>query len=110
MSAVVRDVELAWDGKAYTVKPTMLILNKIEQRVSLAGLVRGLSTDAPPLSHLAFVVGEFLRAAGARVEDDEIYRELMTGDVQSLLAMRDSILAAIFPEPKKKENQQLTSN
>lgn len=109
MSAVFRDVELSWDGRAYTVKPTMLILNKIEQRVSLAGLVRGLSTDAPPLSHLAFVVGEFLRAAGARVEDDEIYRELMTGDVQSLLAMRDSILAAIFPEPKKKENQP-TSN
>jgi hypothetical protein len=110
MSAVFRDVELSWDGKAYSVKPTMMILNKIEQRVSLAGLVRGLSTDAPPLSHLAFVVGEFLRAAGARVEDDEIYRELMTGDVQSLLAMRDSILMAIFPEPKKKENQQLTSN
>jgi hypothetical protein len=109
MAAVFRDVELAWDGRAYTVKPTMLILNKIEQRVSLAGLVRGLSTDAPPLSHLAFVVGEFLRAAGARVEDDEIYRELMTGDVQSLLAMRDSILAAIFPEPKKKENQPASS-
>jgi hypothetical protein len=109
MSAVFRDVELAWDGKAYTVKPTMLILNKIEQRVSLAGLVRVLSSDSPPLSHLAFVVGEFLRAAGARVEDDEIYRELMTGDVQSLLAMRDSILAAIFPEPKKKENQPALS-
>jgi len=109
MSAVFRDVELAWDGKAYTVKPTMLILNKIEQRVSLAGLVRGLSSDSPPLSNLAFVVGEFLRAAGARVEDDEIYRELMTGDVQSLLAMRDSILAAIFPEPKKKENQPAVS-
>ena len=110
MSAIFKDVELSWDGKAYTVKPTMMILNKIEQRVSLAGLVRGLSSDAPPLSHLAFVVGEFLRAAGARVEDDEIYRELMTGDVQSLLAMRDSILVAIFPEPKKKENQQPSSN
>jgi len=109
MSAVFRDVELSWDGKAYSVKPTMMILNKIEQRVSLAGLVRGLSTDAPPLSHLAFVVGEFLRAAGARVEDDEIYRELMTGDVQALLAMRDSILMAIFPEPKKKESQSQLS-
>jgi len=109
MSAVFRDVELSWEGKAYSVKPTMMILNKIEQRVSLAGLVRGLSTDAPPLSHLAFVVGEFLRAAGARVDDDEIYRELMTGDVQALLAMRDSILMAIFPEPKKKESQSQLS-
>jgi hypothetical protein len=102
MSAIFNDVELAWEGKAYTVKPTMLLLNKIEQRVSIAGLIRGLSSDSPPLSHLAFVTGEFLRAAGCRVDDDEIYRELMTGDVQSLMAMRDAILSGIFPEPKKK--------
>jgi hypothetical protein len=104
MSAVFKDVEMEWDGKTYKVKPTMLLLNQIEQRVSLAGLVRGLSSEAPPLSHLAFVVGSFLRAGGARVEDDEVYRELMTGDVASLLGMRDAILAAIFPEPKKKES------
>jgi len=103
MSAVFRNVELAWDGKTYSVKPTMLLLNKIEQRVSIAGLVRGLSSDAPPLSHLAFVTGEFLRSGGCRVDDEEIYRELMTGDVESLLAMRDAILAGIFPEPKKKD-------
>jgi hypothetical protein len=102
MSAVFREVELSWDGKTYTVKPTMLILNKIEQRVSLAALVRGLSSDSPALSHLAFVAGEFLRAAGARVDDDEVYREIMTGDAESLMAMRDSILACTFPEPKKK--------
>lgn len=104
MSAVFKDVEMAWEGKTYTVKPTMMLLNQIEQRVSLAGLVRGLSSEAPPLSHLAFVVGSFLRAGGARVDDEEVYRELMTGDVASLLAMRDGILSAIFPEPKKKES------
>jgi hypothetical protein len=104
MSAVFKDVEMEWDGKTYKVKPTMLLLNQIEQRVSLAGLVRGLSSEAPPLSHLAFVVGSFLRAGGARVEDEEVYRELMTGDVASLLGMRDAILSAIFPEPKKKES------
>lgn len=103
MAAVFNDVDLTWEGKTYTVKPTMQMLNKIEQRVSLAALVRGLSTDAPPLSHLAFVVGEFLRGAGARVDDDEIYREIVTGDVASLMAMRDAILVAVFPEPKKKE-------
>jgi len=105
MSAVFRNVQLAWDGKTYEVKPTMQLLNKIENRVSLAALVRGLSSDSPPLSHLAYVVGEFLRAAGARVEDDEVYRELVTGDVAELLTMRDAILMAIFPEPKKKESQ-----
>jgi hypothetical protein len=108
MSAVFRTVELTWDGKAYEVKPTMQLLNKIENRVSLAALVRGLSSDAPPLSHLAYVVGEFLRAGGARVEDDEVYRELVTGDVAELLVMRDSILAAIFPEPKGKKKDSPT--
>jgi hypothetical protein len=103
MSAVFKTVTLEWDGKSYDVKPTMQILNRIENRVSLAALVRGLSSDAPPLSQLAYVVGEFLRAAGARVEDEEVYREIVTGEVEGLLAMRDSILSAIFPEPKKKD-------
>jgi hypothetical protein len=104
MSAVFKDVEMAWEGKTYTVKPTMMLLNQIEQRVSLAGLVRGLGSNSPPLSHLAFVVGSFLRAGGARVEDEEVYRELMTGNAESLLAMETVILSAIFPEPKKKES------
>lgn len=56
MSAVFRTVTLAWDGKTYEVKPTMELLNRIENRVSLAALVRGLSTDAPPISHMAFVL------------------------------------------------------
>jgi hypothetical protein len=103
MSAVFRTVELTWDGKAYEVKPTMQLLNKIENRVSLAALVRGLSSDAPPLSHLAYVVGEFLRAGGARVDDDEVYRELVTGGVAELFVVSNSILAAVFPEPKKKD-------
>lgn len=103
MAGVFREVEMAWEGKTYKVKPTMLLLNRIEQRVSLAGLLKGLGTDAPPLSHLAYVVGEFLREGGCRVDDEEIYRELMIGDVQSLIQMRDSIFTAIFPEPKKKE-------
>jgi hypothetical protein len=110
MSAIFRTVELAWDGKTYEVKPTMQLLNKIEQRVSLAGLVRGLATDSPPLSHMAFVVGEFLRAGGARVDDAEVYRELVTGDVNDLLSMRDAIFAAVFPEPKKKDGQGMTEN
>lgn len=106
MSAVFRTVDLAWDGKTYAVKPTMALLNRIENRVSLAALVRGLSTDAPPLSHMAFVLGEFLREAGARVDDAEVYRELMTGETRDLLMMRDAIIMAVFPEPKKKGETQ----
>jgi len=110
MSAVFRTVEMTWEGKTYEVKPTMALLNKIEQRVSLASLVRGLATDAPPLSHMAVVMGEFLRAGGARVGDDEVYRELVTGDVGSLVAMRDAIFAAVFPEPKKKDAPAMTES
>lgn len=110
MSAVFRTVEMTWDGKSYEVKPTMALLNKIEQRVSLASLMRGLATDAPALSHMAIVMGEFLRAAGARVSDEEVYRELVTGDVGSLIAMRDAIFSAVFPEPKKKDDRAMTES
>lgn len=102
MSAVFRTVEMTWEGKTYEVKPTMQLLNKIENRVSLAALVRGLSSESPQLSHLAYVMAEFLRHGGAKVDDDEVYRELVTGDGEELMAVRDAIFAAIFPAPKKK--------
>jgi hypothetical protein len=106
MSAVFRTVEMTWEGKTYEVKPTMALLNRIEQRVSLASLLRGLTTDAPALSHMAVVMGEFLRAGGARVSDDEVFRELVVGEAGSLIAMRDAIFSAVFPEPKKKDGQE----
>jgi single-stranded DNA-specific DHH superfamily exonuclease len=103
MSAIFRTVELAWDGKTYEVKPTMALLNKIEQRVSLLSLARSMATEAPPVSHMAFVIGEFLRAAGARVDDAEVYQELMTTeDGAAAMAMYNAIFAATFPTPKKK--------
>lgn len=105
MSAVFKSVELTWEGKTYEVKPTMALLNRIENRVSIAAMVRGLSSEAPPISHLAFVVGEFLRAAGARVDDDEVYRELVTGEMSGLIDMRNAIFAAVFPAPKKKADE-----
>jgi hypothetical protein len=110
MSAIFRTVSLAWDGQTYEIKPTMALLNKIEQRVSLAALVRRLSTDAPPLSHMAFVLGEFLRSAGARVDDAEIYRELVTGEAEALMGILDAIFAAVFPEPKKKGDPAETTS
>lgn len=106
MAAIFRTVNLQWDGEAYEVKPTMALLNQIEQRVSLAALVRGLSTDTPQLSHMAVVIGHFLRAAGAKASDDEVYQELMSGDPVALLTMRDAIFQAVFPEPKKKDAAQ----
>lgn len=106
MAAIFRTVTLQWDGETYEVKPTMQLLNQIEQKISLAALVRGLSTDTPQLSHMAVVIGFFLRHAGARVQDEEIYQELMSGDPVALLSMRDAIFQAVFPEPKKKDAAQ----
>ena len=106
MAAIFRIINLTWDGKTYEVKPTMALLNRIEQSVSLAALVRGFSTGNVQLSHLAVVFGEFLRAGGARVSDDEVYRELMTGEPETLAAMRDAVFAAVFPEPKKKDGDR----
>ena len=106
MSAVFRTLTLTWEGKTYEVKPTMRLLNKIEQQVSLVTLARSLSTSHPQLSLLSYVFAEFLREGGAIVEDEEVYREVMTGDIDNLFAMRDAIFAAVFPAPKKKGETQ----
>lgn len=102
MTAVFREVVLTWDGVEYRVKPTMALLNQIEQRVSLASLVRGLASDAPAITHLAHVIGCFLRHGGAHVSDDDVYMAMLTGDQVAIASMRDDVIASIFPSPKKK--------
>ena len=103
MSAIFRTVTLQWDGKTYDVKPTMQLLNKIEHQVSLAVLLNKYRDNAPQISHLAFVLGEFLRSAGAKVSDEEVYQELVTtDDTGYFMSVWGAIFEAVIPAPKKK--------
>lgn len=97
MAAVYPEIRLTWRGRAYLVKVTMALLNRLEQNFSLARLAHRISTGDTPLSHLAVMVGEMLRSEGADVTDDEVLAELLTGDTEAVQQMAVAIITAAFP-------------
>ena len=103
MAAVFRDVTLGWGGEDYSVTPTMALLNKIEQDISLSELAYRMSVGKVPMSQLAVVIGVMLRSAGANASDEEVYQELMTGDTEAVQGMAAAVMEAVFPQPKKSD-------
>lgn len=101
MAAIFREVTLGWKGEEYQIKPSMALLNRIEQKVSLAGLANGLAAGEPKLTHVATAVAIMLQSAGVSVSDEDVYVELMHGDRGSVSAMAQAIVIAAFPETPK---------
>ena len=67
MAAVYRDIELTWGGEEYRIKPTMQLMQDIEQHFSLSRVAHRISKGDVPLSHMATMVGVMLRSAGCNV-------------------------------------------
>lgn len=107
MTAVFEEVTLDWGGEVYRITPDMRLLNKIEQDISLSRLAYRMSQGDVPMSQLATVIGTMLRHGGAKVKDDEVYQELMTGDESAIQTMAASVMQAVFPQPKKSAEQKV---
>ena len=101
MAGVFETVHITWQGTEFDIVPDMETLNRIENQLSLSRLAHRLATGDAPLSHLATVMGILLRDAGADAPDDEVYQELMTGDVKAVQDMAGLVMQAVFPQPKK---------
>ena len=100
---VYPEVSIEWAGKTYDTKVTMKIINKIEQSVSLTGLIVKVQSGEVPLSHLAVVYGNLLRSAGVNASDDDVYGAMFGVESECGLSQQDIIaasaaaLAACFP-------------
>jgi len=97
MAAVYQDILMEWEGVEYTVKPSMRLLQDIEQKFSISRVAHRITTGDVPLSHMASIVGIMLRSAGAEVTDDEVFSELMQGDAQVVQDMAIALISAAFP-------------
>lgn len=97
MAAVYKDILMEWKGVEYTVKPTMRLLQDIEQKFSISRVAHRITQGDLPLSHMASIVGIMLRSAGAEVTDDEVFSELMMGDAQVVQNMVIALISAAFP-------------
>lgn len=103
MSSIFREVVMQWDGKEYRLKPTMALLNRIEQDVSISMVAYKITNGNPPLSQMATIAAHFLQAAGAKVTAEDVYLDIMNGDQASVSSLAESILLAAFPQVGKAE-------
>lgn len=101
MAAVFQELTLRWGEETVRVKPTMALLNDIEQKVSLSRVAYRLSSGDPPLSQLAVIVSHFLQAGGIRVTDEQVYAEIMHGGHDQVTAMAEAVMMAAFPQVGK---------
>ena len=105
MAAVFSEIEIELKGVIYHVTPTMRLINRIEQDVSLAKLAYRVASGDAPFSHVAMVLGHILRADGCREADEDIMELLLEGDEGAKLrASVDDILSACFPRTESTED------
>jgi len=101
MAAVYQDIELTWKGETYTVRPTMRLMQDIEQRFSLSRVAHRITQGDTPLSHMAAIVAIMLRSAGCKVTDDDVFVELLKGDSDDIKDMSIALITAAFPVTPK---------
>lgn len=104
MSSIFREVVLVWREHEYSVKPTMELLNDIEQTISISMVAYKIVNLQPPMSQIATIISKFLVAAGAKDATPEaVYMEIMAGGDTSTKQACEAIMLAAFPQLGKVE-------
>jgi hypothetical protein len=104
--AVFRELTITWKGEEYTFTPSMRLMRSIEMGdISFTDIAIRTSQGRPPISHIAFVLAKMLQAAGAKVQDDEVYAELVSGEQDSITALISIVLTAFSPSENNAKNQ-----
>ena len=108
--AVFNEVTIAYNGKDYTFTPSLKLLRRIEQGdgtgpVSIVSLINEASRGKPQLSLMAWLVATVMQHAGARVDEEQLYADLMASGEDGL-NLYLSVLAAISPSAGDPGNDQ----
>lgn len=107
---IFRDKPIEWDGKEYTLVPSLNMLRRIESGspakeippLSVSKLVATAISGEPHIPLMAHVVEVVMHHAGADdFTEDEFYYEMMVGDRAAAVALWHAIVAAISPAPKE---------
>lgn len=106
--SVFRETKIEWNGKSYTLIPSMSLLRAIElQGISLMHVEWQVSAGKPQAALMSTIIAIVLGHAGAEgVTEELIYQEIKSSDPSDVLKLYRSIMTAISPEdktPKKAE-------
>lgn len=104
MAAIYEEIEIAWKGKTYAIKPTYRLIQRVEQKLSIAALMKRLLDGEVPFSQVADLLFVVLSAAGCRdVTEEELWEAMWGGDQNNeFLTMGWNVLRNFMPTPKEK--------
>lgn len=102
---VFREMVIAWQGTDYKFVPSMRLMRSIEMGdISFTDIAIRTSQGRPPISHIATVLAKMLQAAGAKVSEEDVYSELMTGNQDAVTALITTVLTAFSPSESNAKN------
>src|SRR5690625_840713 len=103
MTVIFEPVTIGWQGKEYEIKPTLKLLTRIEEHVSLVALARSTADGEPRITQISKAIAVMLQSVGVEATEEQIYQELMHGGAEFMTNMMMAVVMAAFPH--KKEDQ-----
>ena len=104
MAGVFREVDIEWDGETYTFTPSMRLIRSIERGdgdgpVCIMQLIHAAQSGSPQFGFMAWLVAKVMTFGGAKVDDDEIFMQMMDAKKEAL-SLYINCIDAISPAPK----------
>lgn len=101
MSKFFEPIELEWNGEQYTI-PSNRVLGAIaiiENHVTFTELADAAVKNRMPMVRLSQAWGAVLRYAGAKIEDDEVYSLMFSGDIKNQIVTSVNALMVMMLPP-----------
>lgn len=103
--AMRKEISIKWKGEEYKLLVTMEVIDELYDYINVDKLNYQVRNGDYRLPKIAGFIAFFLKKAGCKVTQEEIYESIHLGgsispiDINPLLNM---FFSAIFPEPEKK--------
>lgn len=95
--SIFKELTISWNDTEYKLQPSMRLLNRIEERVSLAVISARIASGQPPLSMLATAYAVMLESAGCKVTEEQVYEALFSLDASGISAMSFAVMTLANP-------------
>jgi hypothetical protein len=99
MTAIWRDIDIEWGGKRYITRPTIELINRLEQRDghSILKLIGRVIARDLPVSSACEIIAIAVTFAGKPITAEDVYIASRGGMAIDVITPAAAILTAIFP-------------
>ena len=107
---VFREVDIEWGGETFTFTPSMALIRSIERGdgggpVCIMQLIHAAQSGSPQFGFMAWLVAKVMTYAGAKVDDGDIFADMM-GAKKEALTLYINCIDAISPAPKVEKGKK----